>query len=132
MLRQTGAVVAVICAAALAFTGAGAAAQDAATAPAGHDLVLRQLILQAARGEIRFQRLTPQLAAAVRPQASVAQKELSALGPLKTVTFEKVNASGQEIYRAVFANGALDWAFSVDDHGLISNALYRAAAPDPS
>lgn len=116
---------------AVVIAGALATAAGAAPAPAGHDLMLAQLIRDAARGETRYQTLTPELAAAVRGQAGVAQSELTALGELKSIGFVRVNAAGQEIYRVVFEKGALDWAFAVDAQGLISNAIYRPVAPAP-
>jgi hypothetical protein len=105
---------------------------QAAPAAAGHDLILRTLIQDAAQGKIDYQTLTPELAAAVRPQAAVAQSELTALGALRSVTFVSVNQVGSEIYRTVFERGALEWAFSIDAQGLIANAIYRPATGSPS
>jgi hypothetical protein len=109
-----------------------AMAAQAAPAPGGHDLILRRLIQDAAQGKIDYQTLTPDLAAAVRPQSAVAQSELTALGALRTVTFESVNQAGSEIYRTDFERGALDWAFSINAQGLIANAIYRPATAGPS
>ena len=60
-----------------------------------------------------------------RPQATIAQAELVALGALKSVTFVAIDRTGAELYRTIFERGALEWAFSVDANGLISNALFR-------
>lgn len=97
---------------------------------ADHQLMLRKLIMEAAAGHIDYSSLTPQLAQAVRPQAAVAQSELSALGALKTVSFSTTQMDGTEIYRTAFENGDLDWAFHVDAHGRIDNAIYRKVMPD--
>jgi hypothetical protein len=105
---------------------------QAAPAAGGHDLILRRLIQDAAQGKIDYQTLTPELAAAVRPQAAVAQSELTALGALRSVTFVCVNQAGSEIYRTVFERGALDWAFSINAQGLIANAIYRPATGNAS
>jgi len=103
-----------------------------AAEPPGHEAVLRALIAGAARGQVDWPSLTPELAAAVRPQAAIAQAELTALGELKSVTFERAAKDGSEIYLTTFANGSLEWAFAVAPDGRISNAMYRkpvAATP---
>lgn len=105
---------------------------QAASAPAGHEQILRGLIGEALQGKINYQAMTPDLADAVRPQAAAARSELVALGALKSVTFESIDRSGAEIYRTTFEHGALTWAFAVNGQGLISNAAYRplpAGAP---
>lgn len=127
MLRPTMQALAGLFAASVVAMGA-----QAAPAPGGHDLTLRQLIQDAAQGKIAYQTLTPELAAAVRSQAAVAQSELTALGALKSVTFKSVNQAGAEIYRTDFERGALEWAFSINAQGLIANAIYRPVTPGPS
>ena len=119
-----------VCVAALSVAFASAA--HAASAPAGHEEILRGLIREAVQGKINYQAMTPDLAGAVRPQAATAQSELLALGALKSVTFESVDRTGSEIYRTNFERGALTGAFAVNNQGLISNAAYRplpAGAP---
>ncbi len=114
--------------AALAASLAVALTSQAAPAPGDHDLMLGRLIRDAAQGQVQYQTMTPQLADAVRSQASIAQSELTALGALKSVTFQRADASGAEYYRADFEQGALEWAFSVNAAGLIDNAMYRKPA----
>jgi hypothetical protein len=108
-------------------------AAPAAWAGGPHEPVLRRLIADAAQGRIDYRTMTPQLAEAVRAQAAAAQSELTALGPLKSVTLEATDRSGAEYYRTDFQNGALEWALAFDPKGLIANAKYRplviAAAP---
>jgi hypothetical protein len=101
----------------------GAAQADPGAA--GHDQMLRQLILDTAQGRIPYHALSPGLAGAVRPQAATAQSELSALGGLRSVTLQATDKDGVEIYRTIFEKGVLDWAFHVDGKGLIDNAIYR-------
>lgn len=98
---------------------------QAAPALGDHDAMLGRLIRDAAQGHVQYQTMTPQLADAVRPQAAITQSELTALGPLKAVTFQSRDATGAEYYRTDFERGALEWAFSVDPQGLIANARYR-------
>jgi hypothetical protein len=100
-------------------------AAPAASAEGLHEPVLRQLIADATQGKIDYRTMTPQLADAVRAQAATAQAELSALGPLKSVILEHGDRSGSEFYRTDFENGALEWALSVNEQGLITNAKYR-------
>ena len=96
-----------------------------ASAAGLHEPMLRQLIADAAQGRIDYRTMTPMLADAVRAQAATAQSELSALGPLKSVILEHGDRSGSEFYRTDFENGALEWALSVNEEGLITNAKYR-------
>jgi hypothetical protein len=121
MLRPTVALAALLAASAVAMGG------QTAPAASGHDLLLRRLIQDAAQGKIDYRTLTPELAVAVRPQATIAQSELAALGALKSVTYLSVNQAGSEIYRTVFEHGALEWAFAINAQGLIANAIYRPA-----
>lgn len=114
---------AIVFCAALAAIGVGAFAP----APPGHEQMLRDLIADAAHGRIRYEAFSPSLADAIRPQAAIAQSQLTALGALKAVIFQAINRDGAEIYRTEFDNGALDWAFAVEPNGLISNASYRPA-----
>jgi hypothetical protein len=109
-----------------------AATSQAAPAPGGHELILSQLIHDTAAGHIPYQAMTPDLGDAVRLQAATAVSDLSALGPLQSVTFKSIDATGTEFYRTTFERGAMDWAFSINPAGLIANARYRRAAADPS
>ena len=111
----------IVGASALAF----ALAVQAAPAANAHEMILRRLISDAAQGQIQYESMTPDLAQAVRPQAAIAQSELTALGALRSVTFKSVNSIGQELYRTDFEHGALEWAFSVNHEGLIDTARYR-------
>jgi len=114
-----------VAAGALAALAVGLA--QAADSP-GHEGVLRALIDSAARGQVDERTLTPGLATAFRPQAAIAQAELTALGELKSVTFERPGKDGSEIYLTTFAGGSLEWAFAMAPDGRISNAMYRKPA----
>jgi hypothetical protein len=96
-----------------------------AAPPPSHELALRELIDGASRGQVDERRLTPELAAAVRPQLALAHAELSALGPLRSVTFVRTDQSGSDIYLTTFERGTLEWAFALSPDGRISNAMYR-------
>jgi hypothetical protein len=102
----------------------------AAQAPSGHEAALRNLIDAAARGQVDPAVLTPELAVAVQPQLKIAQAEFTALGPLKSVSFQGING-GAEIYLTTFEHGALEWAFAVNADGRIANAMYRTPKPAP-
>jgi hypothetical protein len=103
----------------------------AGPAPAGHELLLRGIIADAAQGAIRYEMFTPDLAVAMRPQAEVARSQILALGPLQSVTLQATDRDGMEIYRTVFEKGALEWAFHVNAAGLIDNAAFRPSKPAP-
>jgi|GEM_PF-5798136 len=108
--------------------GLAEAAPPPEIAPAGHEAALRKLVVDAGQGAVDPAALTPELAAAVQSQVAVAKAEISALGPLKTVTFERRDSQGAEIYLTIFERGALEWAFAMTPDGRISNAMYRTAA----
>lgn len=111
----------------LALAAMAAAGVVGAAPQPDHMATLRDLIHDAAEGRIRYRTLTPQLAAAIEPQAETARAELTALGQLKSVELQSVDAQGVEFYRAEFDRGVLEWAFSVNGAGLIDNARYRRA-----
>ena len=121
------ALVALAVAASLLSTG-----RSNATMVSDHEAALRGLIAAAAHGQLDEQRLTPALADMVRPQKAIAQAELTALGPVQSVTLERVASDGSEIYLTTFEHGALEWAFALSADGRISNAMYRKPkAPAP-
>jgi hypothetical protein len=91
----------------------------------GHEEVLRNLIATAAHGSIDGQPVTPDFATAVQSQLPIAKADLSALGALQSVTFERVDDLGSDVYRTTFEHGALDWIFYVTAEGKVANAFYR-------
>lgn len=123
-MKQAGALAGLVSALALGLGALPAAAAD-------HAQMLSQLIRDAAQGHIAYGTLSPGLADAVRAQAGVAQSELTALGPLRSVTLDSTDPRGVELYRTVFEKGVLEWAFHVDDQGRIDNAIYRTPKPGP-
>ncbi|HEX5262909.1 MAG TPA: hypothetical protein VFW13_05245 [Phenylobacterium sp.] len=114
----------IVVVAAAAF-GALAVSLAEAAPPSSHELALRSLIDSAVRGQLDEQAMTPELAAAVRPQMAIARRELVALGALRSVEFERIDQRGSEIYLTTFEHGSLEWAFSVAADGRIANAMYR-------
>lgn len=104
----------------------------AGPAPKAHEQLLRGLIADTIQGAVRYETFTPDLAAAVRPQAEVARSEILALGALKSVTLQTTDKDGMEIYRTVFEKGVLEWAFHVNAAGLIDNAAFRFPKAAPS
>ena len=125
MRRQSLVIIAAAAISALAVNLA-----DAAPPPA-QEAALRSLISAAAIGRVDEAALTPALAAAFRPQEAIAQKELQALGALKTVAWQRSLPDGSEVYLTTFEHGALEWAFAQTADGHIANAMYRTPRVTP-
>ncbi|HZZ68755.1 MAG TPA: S41 family peptidase [Phenylobacterium sp.] len=98
----------------------------------GHEEVLRRLIATAAGGSLGDQPVTPDFARAVQPQLATTKADLTALGALQSVTFERVDELGSDVYRTTFEHGALDWIFYVTAEGKVANAFYRKVPPAAS
>jgi hypothetical protein len=116
-------------AAAFASALAVSFAQADPAAPPAHEQVLRNLIDKAARGQVDEAIFTPELAAAIRPQAANTRADLTALGRLTSVALESTSPSGTDYYLTTFEHGSLEWAFSMTPDGRISNARYRTPKP---
>ncbi len=102
----------------------------AAAAPP-HDQMLRQLIGDAAWGHVAYETLSPGLAEAVRPQAAVAQAELSALGYFGVGDpAEQGQGRDGDLSHCLRTRRASNGP-STDEQGLIDNAIYRPAKADP-
>jgi hypothetical protein len=91
---------------------------------AGEDSALRRLFRELAQGKPEYDRMTPKLASEVKSVVALDQQLFSALGPLVSISFEQVTASGIDKYRVMFQNGEGDMEVSLDDDGKIQHALY--------
>jgi hypothetical protein len=107
-------------------TWAEASLQSARTAPLpGGEAALRAIIADAATGKPNYAAMTPDFIKSARDQFKVAHDDVVALGALKSVTFERIDMLGADVYRTDFEHGALEWTFYVNSQGKVAVAFYR-------
>src|SRR5262249_61859222 len=107
---------------AMALSRSGAAAADHATErpimvaqnERQHqtETVLREIIAQLRAGNPDYANLEPQLEQAIRQQMPNIRALLDQLGPLQRLEFIGTQ-NGLDLYRGVFANGAMTWAIGL-------------------
>ncbi len=73
----------------------------------GTEAAARRLIESEEAGQIDYQEMMPNLAALARLQQPLMQRMLQSLGPMKSLKFKRVAASGLDIYEATFAQGTM-------------------------
>jgi hypothetical protein len=104
-----------------------AALQSIPTGPSPlSEAALRRVIERTARGDPDYTALTPDLAAAVKPNMAEVQKVLTSLGPLQSLTFKQVDMMGADVYHATFAHGSMDWVIYLTADGKIASVFYPA------
>lgn len=91
----------------------------------GSEAELRREIDELHQGQGGFDRMTPLLAQAARPQFDHTKKLVDSLGALQTVTFKGVGPGGFDIYDVKFENGSLDWRILLDADGKIAGLAIR-------
>ncbi|MCA1408091.1 MerR family transcriptional regulator [Ensifer sp. IC3342] len=89
------------------------------------EALLRRLIAEHQRGEPDYDRMCPPLAELARAQSTFVQAELTRLGPLQSLTFKGVSQDGSDVYEVQFANGALEWGFSLGADSRFSSIYLR-------
>jgi|GEM_PF-2320601 len=103
-----------------------ASLQAARTGPIpGGEAALRAVIADAAAGKPNYAAMTPDFIKSAQDQFGVAHTDVVALGVLKSVTFERVDMLGSDVYRTDFEHGALEWTFYVNAQGKVAVAFYR-------
>ena len=85
----------------------------------GSETMLRQYIEALARGEPKYDRMSPEVAAQTHAQLPFDQAILTRLGALRAVSFRGVTIMGSDIYMAHFANGSAEWRIGLAKDGTI-------------
>jgi CubicO group peptidase (beta-lactamase class C family) len=98
------------------------------TPQSGGEAALRRVIGQLQAGRPDYAQMSPDLAAATRPQVPAVQTMLNKLGALQTLTFRGVGPAGADIYEAVFAGGKLEWRIMLNADGDIGTLFVRPAS----
>lgn len=89
------------------------------------EALLRQIIDQHQRGEPDYARMSEPLAAAAREQITSIQADLQRLGDLEGITFKGVSAEGWDVYDVRFAQGELEWRFTLAADGKFGGIFIR-------
>ena len=91
----------------------------------GSEATLRKLIEDLAAGTPDYTRMSPELAGLTRATLAAIQQELSGLGPISALVFQRVNASGAAIYRVTWKQAAADAAILLGTDGTIDSASFE-------
>jgi bla regulator protein blaR1 len=75
-----------------------------------------------------YTKMSPPLADAMKAQADQAASVISSLGALQSLTFQRTEASGADVYLAKFLTGSLQFQILIDSKGII-NAFGAMPAP---
>jgi hypothetical protein len=97
--------------------------RDGMPAPGSEDALRRQISGEAS-GKPDFDRMTPELADAVRVQLPVIRNRLASLGALQTVQFSKVEPDGSDLYEVTFEHGRAPWHIGLNPDGITAFSLF--------
>lgn len=91
---------------------------------------LRRLISELASGEPDYARMGSQLASATRAQLPQIRAQLTAWGPVRSMTYLDTDLQEADAFRVVFANGqAARISIGIDADGRIQSAALQPEAP---
>ena len=91
-------------------------AENAPTA--GSEAAVRRVI-EERRSQPDYDRMVPAIAQGVRQSLPAVQSELAALGKVKSLEFECVGSSGEDVYAVHFENGDAEWHILLTADGMI-------------
>ena len=77
-----------------------------------------------------YERMSPQLAAKIRRQASDLQAMLRSFGNVESIFFRGVGPGGYDIYGVKFANGSADFRLLLDADGKVEDVLFQPNGDD--
>ena len=103
--------------------------REQAPAPGSKDALLRG-IADLKSGAPQYDRMSPQLAAKVRRQASELQAILRSFGKVESVFFRGVGPGGYDIYGVKFANGSADFRLLLDADGKVDDVYFQPNGND--
>lgn len=93
------------------------------------EAALRRIIEELRVGRPDYERMSPELARQTRHRITDEQATMAKLGALRSLTFARVGAAGPDIYRATFAQGALEWRIWLNLDGRVDYFTHRAVSP---
>ena len=102
---------------------------EQAPAPGGKEAILRG-IADMQRGTPNYERMTPDLAAKIRRQASELHATFTTLGAVEQIYFRGVGPGGYDIYGVKFAKGSAEIRLTLAADGRAADAIFRADGND--
>jgi hypothetical protein len=88
--------------------------------------VVQRAVENLQKGEPKYDRMTPELAAIARPQTAMFQQVIRSLGALQTLDFEGASEIG-DVYCLAFEEGALRCTIRLNAEGLIETIVWQGA-----
>jgi hypothetical protein len=95
------------------------------TAQAGAEAALRARIPELVSGTPAYGQMTTNLADITRRQLPDLQKQLAALGALKSVAFREVDLVGGNVYDVTFESGAVRWTIVMTADGKVAVSFFQ-------
>jgi CubicO group peptidase (beta-lactamase class C family) len=89
------------------------------------DTAIRQLLAGLVSGNPDYEHMVPRLAQITHQQLPGLQRWLSELGPLKSLTFVRVQPEGSDEFDATFEKGALHIGLGLNDDGRVEDVGMR-------
>jgi beta-lactamase regulating signal transducer with metallopeptidase domain len=96
---------------------------DAQTPLRGSEAAVRLMLAGTESNNPPYERMSPELAKAVREQLPRANAISKQLGAVKSVQFKSVGAMGWDDYEVKFENGTMHYKIALGDDGTIEGAL---------
>jgi hypothetical protein len=94
------------------------AKQGQLTPSPGTEAAVRRMVEGALTGQQDYAHMSPVLAEAVRAQAPVLEAAARKLGPIQSIQFLGVDASGNDTYNVRQEHGVTHWIIAVDSNGI--------------
>jgi DNA-binding CsgD family transcriptional regulator len=90
---------------------------------AGTEAALRALVAGLASGSPDYDKLSPRFAEVVRRDLPMTQPMFASLGELKSVTFRERGPMADDVYKLVFAKGAVIMSAALDADGRMAGGI---------
>jgi hypothetical protein len=104
-----------------------AAKVQSQTATPGSEAAVRHLIDGIATGRPNYAEMSPALANASREQFPQMAAVLAQLGAVQSIEFRGVGNQGWDVYDVRHEHGTSQWRIALDEHGIITGALFSQA-----
>ena len=93
---------------------------------ADREASLRRYVESLEKGAPNYDEMTPELATIVRYQQEETVATVKALGALRSISFEKGLARGEDLYLVTFEHGKVEWSMGpLTDDGKVQQREYR-------
>jgi 3-oxoadipate enol-lactonase len=97
----------------------------AAAASPGTEDALKRVLGELQRGAPDYSRMGPDLADNVRKQVDPTKRFLTALGPIKSLTFDSTGPGGADVFIVAFQRAWIEWRIKLGDGGRIDFLMMK-------